>query len=324
MANNLTTIEFIKRASIIHKEKYSYNKTDLNNRDEKGRVCIICPIHGEFWQRVDHHLNGCGCKRCSSSKPRKKRGVGYGSMTIEEFIQKARKIHGDKYDYSKVKYINRRTDVCIICPIHGEFLQTPDNHLQGKGCQKCGFQNSRDKKRKTLERFIFECKKIFGDLFDYSKSIYNGNKKDLIVKCNSCGRYFKITPHNHLIHKEGCPFCKMSKLEKYVEKILIDNEIEYERQKVFKWFIDGKSVKKSDFYLPKQNLVIECQGLQHFKAVEWFGGEDVYNNLVNRDLLKKKLCEEHGIRVIYYSDLNIDYPYEVITNEEKLIEKINE
>lgn len=322
MNKHLTTEIFIERARKVHGDEYIYTKTDLEHRDEKGRVCIICPIHGEFWQKPNHHLDGCRCKRCVSSKPRKKRGFGYGAMTVEEFIQRARKIHGNKYDYSKVLYINGRTKVCIICPIHGEFWQTPENHLQGKGCKKCGFESMRNKQRKTTEEFISECIKTYGNLFDYTKSIYKGNKKDLIVKCNKCGKYFKITPHNHLTHKEGCPYCKMSKLEREIEKLLIENNIQYVYQKVFKWFIDGKSVKRADFYLPNENLVIECQGLEHFKTIDYFGGEIGYKKRVELDILKKRLCEEHGIKTIYYSDLNIEYPYEVITDKGDLMEKL--
>ena len=75
-------------------------------------------------------------------------------MIKEEFIEKARKIHGNKYDYSKVEYINNKTKVCISCPEHGEFWQTPDHHLRGCGCKLCGYKNSKEKQRKTKEIFL--------------------------------------------------------------------------------------------------------------------------------------------------------------------------
>lgn len=112
------------KAKAIHGNKYDYSKVNYVNTKEK--VCIICPTHGEFWQRPNGHLNGLGCDKC---------GKTY-SYTTEEFIEKAKQIHGNKYDYSKVKYINAQTKVCIICPIHGEFWQTPYKHLNLKeGCQ---------------------------------------------------------------------------------------------------------------------------------------------------------------------------------------------
>lgn len=323
MTKALTTKDFIRRSKEIHGDKYDYSKTDLNQRDDKGRVVITCPIHGEFWQKPSHHLSGHICKRCVSSKTRKKRGVGYNSMGCESFIEKAKLIHSDKYDYSKVDYVNYDTEICIICPKHGEFWQTPDNHLHGKGCKKCGLDNSHKKQMKTTDKFISECKDVFGDLYDYTETVYNGKNVNVIVKCNKCGRKFEITPHNHLIHKEGCSYCKQSKMEKSIGKFLDDNGIEYETQKTFKWLINGKSIKKLDFYLPKHNIAIECQGLQHFKPIEWFGGEKNHNIQKNNDELKRKLCKENNIKLLYYSDLKIDFPYKVITNKYELIENIN-
>ena len=100
---------------------------------QKKNVCINCPIHGEFWQRADAHLNGQGCPKCAVESNTDK-----CKHTKEFFVQKAIKAHNDKYNYSKVNYVNNRTKICIICPKHGEFWQTPDNHLAGHGCPKCG------------------------------------------------------------------------------------------------------------------------------------------------------------------------------------------
>lgn len=322
MSKKMSTETFIERSIKVHNNEYDYSKTDLEHRDEKGRVCVICPKHGDFWVKPSHHLNGHKCRRCVSSKPRKRRSFNTKLIGVEGFIECARKVHGNKYDYSKVKYINSSTDVCIICPIHGEFKQTPENHLEGKGCRECGLESSHKKQMKTTKQFITECEILYGDLFDYSKSIYQGNKKELIVKCNKCGKEFKITPHNHLVHKEGCPFCKLSKMEKNIEKLLIDNNIDYEQQKVFEWLINGKKIKRFDFYLPHYNTVIECQGLQHFKPIDYFGGEKKFETQKSNDELKIKLCKEHGIKLLHYSEFNIDYPYKVFTNKEELIKEI--
>lgn len=121
----LTTKEFIERAREVHGDKYDYSKVNYINQHSK--VCIICPIHGEFWQIVQIHLMGHGCPKCS----------GNGKLSYEEFVERARKIHGDKYDYSKVKFNSILDKVTIICPIHGEFTQVANDHLQGNGCQKC-------------------------------------------------------------------------------------------------------------------------------------------------------------------------------------------
>ena len=125
MPKKLTCEEFILKSIAVHGDKYDYSKVEyINNRT---KVCIICPIHGEFWQTPINHINNKnGCPKC-----------GNNMISVEEFIKRARKIHGDKYDYSKVNYINSNTPVCIICPKHGEFWQSPATHLDYSGCPKC-------------------------------------------------------------------------------------------------------------------------------------------------------------------------------------------
>ena len=137
---SLTKEEFIKKAREVHGDKYDYSKVKYINNYTK--VCIICPEHGEFWQNANSHLRGCGCPKCCNN------GV---KLTTEEFVKKARKIHGDKYDYSKVEYKNSHTKVCIICPEHGEFWQTPTSHLHGEsGCPMCMGKN------KTFNDFVIK------------------------------------------------------------------------------------------------------------------------------------------------------------------------
>lgn len=121
-----STEDFIKEAIEIHGNKYDYSKVVY--KTAKQKVTIICPKHGEFEQLANAHLQGEGCFKCERDRR---------SKSTEKFIREARSVHGDLYDYSKTKYINRSTPVIIICPKHGEFEQTPFNHLQGKGCSHC-------------------------------------------------------------------------------------------------------------------------------------------------------------------------------------------
>lgn len=93
--------------------------------------------------------------------------------TLEEFILEARTVHGNKYDYSRVLYYSSVQKVCIVCPDHGEFWQTPNNHLKGNGCNKCAHVAQRS----NAETFISKCRKIYGDLYDYSKVEYIHSKK---------------------------------------------------------------------------------------------------------------------------------------------------
>jgi len=131
-------------------------------------------------------------------------------ITTTDFIEKAEKIHGDKYDYSKVEYINSQTKVCIICPEHGEFWQTPNSHLKGCGCFKCGTENSAKGHLSNTSKFIEKAKLIFGDSYDYSMVNYEKSSKKIFLKCNKCHKVFSITPNNHL-KGQGCPICAKEK-----------------------------------------------------------------------------------------------------------------
>ena len=160
------------KAREIHGWKYDYSKVDY--KDSHTKVCIICPIHGKFWQKPDNHLNGWGCKKCgnisASHKTRK---------TTEEFIKRAKEVHGDKYDYSKVDYKNDRTKICIIChekdkngKEHGEFFQTPNNHYK-YGCYKCSESHLETDIARVLDNnnIIFEREKTF-DWLKYEDNLY--------------------------------------------------------------------------------------------------------------------------------------------------------
>ena len=124
--------DFKEKASKKHNNFFDYSKVEFSNLHDK--VCIICPIHGEFWQSAYSHLMGTGCPSCSRKKQ-------YDTLS---FIEKAKEIHGNKYSYDKVSYINTHTKVEITCPKHGVFLQTPAHHLQGVGCPYCSISKGND------------------------------------------------------------------------------------------------------------------------------------------------------------------------------------
>ena len=134
----LTTEEFIEKARKIHGDKYDYSKVDYKNN--KTKITIICSKHGEFQQTPSDHLFGAGCPKCPKNR----------GLSAEEFLKKAREVHGDKYDYSKVEYNCKSTVVCIICPKHGEFFKTPKRFLSGPGCDKCLKEESKSKHKKRL------------------------------------------------------------------------------------------------------------------------------------------------------------------------------
>lgn len=304
MTKKLTTEEFIKRAREIHGDKYDYSKVEYKTTRDK--ITIICPIHGEFEQSPNNHLRGRGCPKCANNIKK----------TLEGFIERANKVHGNKYDYSYVEYINSKTPVKIMCPIHGEFYQKPEKHLIGRGCPHCGGTY-----KKTLEEFKNEAGQIHNFVYDYSKVEYVNNHTKVCIICPKHGEFYQ-TPHNHLTNRYGCPFCKRSKLEMEVEKLLRDNGIGYVGQMKFGW-LGSKSL---DFYIPSLNIAIECQGRQHFEPVKAFGGEDEYKRIVERDSEKYNLCKENGVKLLYYSHKSIfgkhELKHDVITTKKLLLEEI--
>ena len=195
-----TTEEWITSAREVHGDKYDYSKVEYVNANTK--VCIICPEHGEFWQRPYPHTDGSGCPKCANDANGERcRSSKY------DFINKSREVHGNEYDYTKVKYVNAKTKVCIICPKHGhgEFWQNPSNHLQGKGCPKCGHIASNDSKRSLLSDFIKKAREVHGHKYDYSKVDYMGCKINVCIICPKHGEFWQ-TPSNHLKDR-GCPKC---------------------------------------------------------------------------------------------------------------------
>ena len=157
MGKALTNKDFIEKCSKIHNNKYDYSHVKYKNT--RTKIHIICPIHGDFYQKADTHLHGHGCPKCGHETT-----LSFRKSNTIDFIQKAKKIHGDKYDYSKVKYINSKTKVCITCPIHGDFFMKPNDHLSRKyGCHKCGWIQEGMDSRKTTEEFIKAAKEKYGD-----------------------------------------------------------------------------------------------------------------------------------------------------------------
>ena len=129
MARRLDTKEFIKRATNIHGERYDYSGVSYYCKNTK--VVIICDIHGPFTQTPHSHYSS-GCPHCGLLARAKKR-----THTTEKFITKATSIHGNRYSYKYVNYINNHTPIEIYCREHGKFLQIPSGHLSGHNCPKC-------------------------------------------------------------------------------------------------------------------------------------------------------------------------------------------
>ena len=307
----MTKEEFVKKAKLIHGVKYDYSKVKYYNN--KIKIEIICPKHGIFLQKPNAHLLGYGCPICANNKKK----------TTKEYIQEAKEIHGDRYDYSSVKYINNKTKICIICPKHGEFWQSPKHHLNGSHCPKCANIKRGETFRINTEDFIKKAKLIHGDKYDYSKVKYVTTEVKVCIICPEHGEFWQ-TPHNHL-NNHGCPECNSSRLENEIEVLLKKENIDFERWKTFNW-LKNKQEMELDFYLPKYNIGIECQGEQHYKPVNFTGKlsekqlNENFKKQNERDNLKKELCAKNNITLLYYS--NFKYNDNIITDYNELLKLI--
>ena len=292
-ATRLTTEEFIIRANKIQGNKYDYSKVEYV--DYMTKVCIICPEHGEFWQTPNKHLLGQGCPKCGNTK----------KLTLTEFIERSRKIHADKYDYSKVRYINNGTKVCIICPDHGEFWQTPHNHLIGHGCPKCKNNKISASETKTTEKFVLEARKVHGDKYDYSRTKYLSAKDKVCIICPEHGEFWQEAS-SHLSGC-GCPKCNhiISKAEieiaEYVRS-LYDGEVITNCRNML------TEHKELDIYIPSLKVAFEYDGMI------WHS--DRYRVDANYHLKKTEECANKGIKLYHI------FEYEWINRQEIVKDKI--
>ena len=139
-----TTEEFVLKAKAVHNDRYTYDNVVYTGANQK--ISIGCTLHGNFTQKASHHLSGLGCPKCGVEAMRQKALARPSTpkLTVDEFVTKAKEVHGSKYVYNKVVYSGVDNKVDIRCRRHGVFSQTPYVHLQGSGCPKCGNERQRE------------------------------------------------------------------------------------------------------------------------------------------------------------------------------------
>ena len=223
--------DFKKRANSLYGNKFDLSRVNFVST-KKDKITIICPIHGPFEACVNdflrkhkkNHANH-GCVKCGNESTGRHR-----EKSQNEFIQKAKSIHGDRYDYSKTIYKGITENIIIICKIHGEQLIYAHNHINGQppaGCGSCGNISKAQKNTLGIKKFIQKARKIHGDKYDYSQAKYTLNYKHLTIICPVHGP-FQQTPSQHIDKMCGCGECgfELSQLGKTL------NELSYEESNV--------------------------------------------------------------------------------------------
>lgn len=295
-SRKLTIEEFIQKSISIYGDKYDYSLI-VEYKNNRTHVPIICKIHGTFNKLPSNFLQGSGCPKCSHKH----------QYTTNEFIERAREIHGDLYDYSLVSYKNAREKISIICNTHGTFKEAPTLHLNGHGCMKCS-----TKLKLTNNDFIKRAVEVHGCKYIYDKVVYKNISHQVDIICPIHGM-FRQTPQSHLIVK-GCKRCRTSKGERKIDSLLNYNMLKFERQKTFSGCFNKKQLQ-FDFFLPNQNLCIEYNGEQHYKPIPYFGGNKKFNQMKKNDEIKKRFCFKNGIILVtisYDEDVNAAFQEKVL------------
>lgn len=274
----LTTEEFISKSIIIHGDKYDYSKTEVNGTSNK--VIITCPIHGEFEQFPHNHIKGHGCPKCS----------GKHRYNTSEFIEKASAVHNNLYTYPEdLQYLSTHIPVKILCKKHGEFWQTPANHLRGQGCPKCRVDKVIKAKTKSTEEFIAKAKSIHGNKYDYSKTEYIKASEKVTIICPEHGEFIQQAEAH--LQGQGCPKCKLKNQTKLFNKLKLSFPSE---ELIWEASPDWLEGQRFDIYFPKYNIAVEYDGRQHFISVEKFGGQIGLEQTQERDKLKNKKCRDNN------------------------------
>jgi len=276
------TESFIKKAKKVHGDKYDYSK--VKYIDSITKVCIICPEHGEFLIRPDGHINGRGCPKCGNLKKGQDKKI-----SKDVFIERAKETHGNRYDYSKVEYKNSSTKVCIICPEHGEFWQSPSSHLGGRGCPECGKRKRAEMHLLSTSQFIEKAEKIHGKKYDYSKTNYTGCYAKVCIICPKHGEFWQVSSY----HLDGCGCPECGKLfSTYEEEILDFLGTLIDKDKILtnnRTILDN--YRELDIVIPSLKIAIEFDGLYWHSEIE--------KSDKNYHLKKTEECESKGYQLIH-------------------------
>lgn len=233
--------------------------------------------------------------------------------TLKEFIEIANNVHNYKFLYTKSKYVDSYTKLVIICAEHGEWEQLPVNHLSGHGCPKCKAVNTGNVRRSNTKVFIDKSIKIHGSLYDYSVVEYANSKTKVIINCLQHGKFYQ-SPSSHL-QGHGCPICGngISKGEGIITEILTENVIRFVPQKEFPKLRGKKKKLQCDFWIPKYKIIIEYDGIQHFKPYRFTSNKEKsiqkFNDLKICDNRKNQFAQDNNLQIIrvpYYKKTRKD------------------
>ena len=269
----------------------------INMRTKTYHYCNKHKV--EFETTPDNALRGRGCSECGKEKYHASR-----ARTTNEYISLVKDINPDIEVLGE--YVSNSTPILHRCRKHNvEWNAIPYGILSGGGCQECKCEKIADSKRKTHEQYVEELKEVNPDVEVIEK--YIDCDTPILHKCKKDGYEWRIRPANLLIGY-NCPVCGESRGERKIRHWLEKNNISYIYQHKYE---DCKDVNPLpfDFYLPTYNILIEYDGEQHFKPIEYFGGQEKFELQQKHDKIKNEYCEKNNIpllRIPYFKYNNIE------------------
>jgi len=255
----LTQEQFLENVKAVHGNRYDYSLAKYI--DGNTPVTIICKEHGTFEQKPCNHIHGSGCTKCGAIQKSKSL-----RLTQEQFLERAKAAHGNKYDYSLSNYVDVNTYIIVLCPKHGEFKQAPYKHIYDKkhGCRKCADEYRQILLRLTQEQFLERARAAHGDRYDYSLAEYVDKDTPVTIICKEHGP-FEQRPGSHVYGKKsGCIKCAKIGYSKvaieWMESIMDENNIYIQHAENNGEHILDNTKIRVDGYCHETNTVYEFHG----------------------------------------------------------------
>lgn len=266
-----------------HGQKYDYSS--VNYKGSHVPVDIICRKHGVFLQKPCNHLRGQGCPKCAAEFRRDNLKISH-----ESFIERARAIHGDKYEYFFCSsYKAGKTSVRVKCPLHGTFDQCRNSHLLGKGCSECSHDSISKKLLSPFSEFVERANAVYQGKYSYNEASWRGYKRQIVVTCPEHGD-FEVNAYSHLLGSR-CGSCRLNGFESSVLAFLKqfgENDIKmFDRDT-----LDGLEL---DFKIG--NVAIECNG-SYWHSFNRKESPDERR----RHSMKVDECQKRGIKLIQINE----------------------